>query len=73
MCVSHSGHADHLLFRISLDDGLLHHCGEDEGVLAKGEPGSRQGEGGRREGGGKDEGMEESCGEDTITGGEGRL
>lgn len=35
---SHPGHADHLLLRVSLDDGLLHHCGQDERELTKGEP-----------------------------------
>lgn len=35
---SHPGHADHLLLRVSLDDGLLHHCGQDERELTEGEP-----------------------------------
>lgn len=35
---SHPGHADHLLLRVSLDDGFLHNGGQDEWELAEGEP-----------------------------------
>ena len=42
--VSHPGLTDHLLLRVFLDDGFLHHRREDEGELTKGKPDEGQGE-----------------------------